>query len=161
MLIKKTQKGFSLVELMIVVVIVGVMATLAAGQFDKFFRQQRLKSAGKNLLSDLRLARSYAVARRDQYGIYFNPNARQYILFKDVVNPSSYTYDVGDSIIKTITLPTIFSMNNCTFPNTAVVYLSTGSASSSGMVDIYNSELAKYVRANVLASTGRVKLSQG
>jgi hypothetical protein len=41
-----------------------------------------------------------------------------------------------------------------------VVYLSTGSASSSGTVDIYNSELARYVRTDVLASTGRVRLTQ-
>lgn len=161
MLIKKNQKGFSLIEMIIVVVIIGLMATLAVSQFDKFFRQQKLKSAGRELLSDLRLARSYAVARRGQYGIYFNQNARQYILFKDIVNPSNYTYDVGDSAIKTISLPAIFSLSNCTFPNTAVVYLSTGSASSSGTVDLYISELAKYMRADVLASTGRVKLTQG
>ncbi len=160
MLVKKNQKGFSFIEIMIVVVIIGVMATLAAGQFDIFFRQVRLKAAGKDLLSDLRLARSYAVARRAQYGIYFDQNASQYVLFKDVVNPSNYTYDSGDSVVKTVSLPTIFSLNNCTFPNTAVVYLSTGSASSSGTVDIYNSDLAKYIRTDVLASTGRVKLIQ-
>jgi hypothetical protein len=77
-----------------------------------------------------------------------------------MVNPSNYTYDVGDSIVKTVSLSSIFTLNNCTFPNTAVVYLSAGSASSSGTVDIYNSELAKYVRADVLASTGRVRLTQ-
>jgi prepilin-type N-terminal cleavage/methylation domain-containing protein len=157
---QKKQKGFSLIEMMIVAVVVGIMATLAAGQFDKFFKQQRLKAAGRDLLSDLRLARSYAVSRRAQYGIYFDQNARRYILFKDVVNPSNYTYDVGDSVVKTVSLPGIFTLNNCTFSNTAVIYLSTGSASSSGTVDIYNSELAKYVRADVLASTGRVRLTQ-
>ena len=157
----KKQTGFTFIEMMIVVVVIGVMATLAVGQFDKFFRQQRLEAAGKDLLSDLRLARSYAVSRRAQYGIYFDQNARQYVLFKDVVNPSNYTYDVGDSVVKTISLSSIFSLNNCTFPNTAVLYLSTGSASSSGTVDIYNSELAKYMRADVLASTGRVRLTQG
>lgn len=157
---QKKQTGFTFIEMMIVVVVIGVMATLAVGQFDRFFRQQRLKAAGKDLLSDLRLARSYAVSRRAQYGIYFDQNAKQYVLFKDVVNPSNYTYDVGDSVVKTVSLSSIFSLNNCTFPNTAVIYLSTGSASSSGTVDIYNSELAKYMRADVLASTGRVRLTQ-
>lgn len=160
MLSSKKQAGFTFIEMMIVVVVIGVMATLAVGQFDRFFRQQRLKAAGKDLLSDLRLARSYAVSRRAQYGIYFDQNAKQYVLFKDVVNPSNYTYDVGDSVVKTVSLSSIFSLNNCTFPNTAVIYLSTGSASSSGTVDIYNSELAKYMRADVLASTGRVRLTQ-
>jgi prepilin-type N-terminal cleavage/methylation domain-containing protein len=157
---QKKQKGFSFIEMMIVIVIIGVMATIAASQFDSFFRQQRLKAAGRDLLSDLRLTRSYAVSRRAQYGIYFDQNTRQYILFKDLVNPSNYTYDVGDSVVKTVSLSSIFSLNNCTFPNTAVVYLSTGSASSSGTVDIYNSELARYVRTDVLASTGRVRLTQ-
>ena len=161
MSLKKNQKGFTFIEMMIVVVIIGLLATLAAGTFDRFFRQQKLRAAGRELLSDLRLARSYAVARRAQYGIYFDQNARQYVLFKDVINPGNYTYDSGDSVVKTTSLPSIFALNNCTFPNTAVVYLSTGSASSSGTVDIYNSELAKYMRADVLASTGRVRLSQG
>jgi len=158
---QRKQRGFSLIEMMIVVVLIGVMATLAVGTFDIFFRQQKLKAAGKDLISDLRLARSYAVSRRAQYGVYFDQNARQYVLFKDVVNPSNYTYDLGDSVVKTVTLANIFALNNCTFPNTAVVYLSTGSASSSGRVDIYNSDLIKYVRTDVLASTGRVRLTQG
>ena len=160
MLLKKNQKGFTFIELMIVVVIIGIMAALAAGRFDKFLLNQKLKTKGRDLLSSLRLARSYAVARRASYGIYFDLNNRQYILFKDVVNPSSYTYDSGDSVLKTEPLSNIFSFNNCTFTNTAVIYLSTGSASSSGAVDIYNSELSKYVRVDVLASTGRARLTK-
>ena len=77
MLSSKKQAGFTFIEMMIVVVVIGVMATLAVGQFDRFFRQQRLKAAGKDLLSDLRLARSYAVSRRAQYGIYFAGIAHQ------------------------------------------------------------------------------------
>jgi len=160
MLLKKKQKGFTFIEMMIVVVIVGVMATLAVGRFDRFILNQKLKSEGRDLLSALRLARSYAVARKAQYGIYFDLNNQQYILFKDVVNPSSYTYDYGDSVLKTEPIANMFSFNNCTFPNTAVVYLSNGSASSSGTVDIYNVELSKYIRTDVLASTGRVRLTE-
>ncbi|HVP36863.1 MAG TPA: GspH/FimT family pseudopilin [Terriglobales bacterium] len=161
MFTQKKQRGFSLIEMMIVVVLIGVMAALTVGTFDNFLRKQKLKAAGRDLLSDLRLTRSYAVSRRAQFGVYFDQNAGQYIVFKDVVNLSNCTYDSGDSVVKTVALPNTLVLNNCTFPNTVVVYLSTGSASSSGTVDIYNSDLAKYVRTDVLASTGRVRLTQG
>lgn len=154
------QKGVTFIELMIVVVIIGVVAAMTVGQFDRFIQRQRLKAEGRDLTSNLRLVRSYAVARNDQYGIYFDVNNRQYVLFKDLENPSSYTYDSGDSVIRTKPLSDIFSFS-LNFPNNVVVYLPNGSASSSGQVYLYNTQISKYMTADVLGSTGRVRLADG
>lgn len=160
MVSRKKQSGFTFIEMMIVVVLIGVFATLSIGEFDRFIQRQKLKIEGRDLISSFRLARSYAVTRKDQYGIYFDANNNQYLLFKDMVNPSSYTYDYGDSVIKTESIS-----DNLyfwwTFPNNVVVYLPNGSASSSGQVYLYHMEIYEALTADVLGSTGRARLTVG
>lgn len=59
----KPPKGFSLVELMIVMVILAVLATISAPWLGQFIRDQRVKSASFELNSTLAFARSEAVKR--------------------------------------------------------------------------------------------------
>jgi prepilin-type N-terminal cleavage/methylation domain-containing protein len=46
---KRTQKGFTLVELMIVVVILGILAAIAIPAFIKYIRQSKTSEAKENL----------------------------------------------------------------------------------------------------------------
>jgi type IV fimbrial biogenesis protein FimT len=57
------QRGFTLVELVIVVFMVGVLATLAGPLFRDFIIQQSIRNAAFELMSDLTFARSEAVKR--------------------------------------------------------------------------------------------------
>lgn len=61
---KASSSGFTLVELMIVIVIVAVLLTLAVPGMSNFFDTQQLKSAGEQIYSDIQLARSEAIARK-------------------------------------------------------------------------------------------------
>jgi prepilin-type N-terminal cleavage/methylation domain-containing protein len=85
----KNKKGFTLIEVMVVVAIVGILSALAVPSFKKFTAHQNLNGAARELFSDVRGARVAAIKEGVQYGIYF-PNATQFQLIK-VANAPTYT----------------------------------------------------------------------
>jgi Tfp pilus assembly protein FimT len=160
---KKNNKGITILELMITVVILGITITLAFPQFERTMDKLRLKNAGRDLTSSLRLARSDAVSRRQQFGVYFDSYSRRYILFKDLANLTAFTYDAGsDSDMVTTPLPSRVNFGSTSFPSSVVIFKPDGSASNSGSIGLYSSE-GTYgtFTVDVLSSTGRVKLISG
>ena len=152
-----------MLEMMIIAVIIGITSTLAIPRFGQVMDKLRLKTAGRDILSSLRLARSNAVSQRSQFGVYFDLNSRQYVLFKDLANPGSFTYDAGsDSDMVTKTLPARVNFGYDSFSNSVVIFRPNGSASSSGLIELYSCEdYYGSFTVDVLSSTGRVKLIAG
>ncbi len=56
--------GFTAVELMIVLAIMGIMLVAAVPSFVQFTRNSRIKSGAQMVVSALRTARSYAITKR-------------------------------------------------------------------------------------------------
>lgn len=56
-------KGFSLIELMVVVILLAIIATIALPNFGEFIRSQRAKNVSFELVADLSHARSEAIKR--------------------------------------------------------------------------------------------------
>lgn len=160
---KKNNKGFTILELMITVVVFGIAITLAFPQFEQTMDKFRLKSAGQDITSSLRLARSDAVSKRQQFGVYFDINLRRCILFRDLANLTAFTYDAGsDSDMVTTPLPSRVNFGTTSFPNYVVIFKPDGSASNSGSIGLQSSG-GSYgtFTVDVLSSTGRVKLIFG
>ncbi len=151
-------KGFTLIEVVIVAVIISIISAIAIPRFGKVMTGLKLKTTGRNVTSALRLARSNAVSQKRPFGVYFDIDNRQYTLFEDKVNLSSHTYDLGDSAMSVVTLPENVNFGYASFINSAVIFFPNGSASSSGMVDLWSYDIYDYLMVDVLASTGRVKL---
>lgn len=63
---RKNGRGVTIIELMIVVMIVAVLATLGAPSFADFVRNMRLASNMSDLNSDLLLARSESIRRNSR-----------------------------------------------------------------------------------------------
>lgn len=69
---RRTQAGFSLMEVMVVAVIVAIMAVLAVPSFSGMVQRQRVKNAADAVLSDLRWARSEAIKRGQEVTVTFD-----------------------------------------------------------------------------------------
>jgi type IV fimbrial biogenesis protein FimT len=67
-----SHRGFSLVEALMVVVIVGALAALALPSMAGFSARQKLRGAADNLRGDLHFARSEAIKRRAHVFVAFS-----------------------------------------------------------------------------------------
>jgi type IV fimbrial biogenesis protein FimT len=56
-------RGFTMIELMVAVAVLGVLASAGMPQFAKFLRDQRIKNMASDLRSDMQLARSESIRR--------------------------------------------------------------------------------------------------
>jgi prepilin-type N-terminal cleavage/methylation domain-containing protein len=154
------RNGFTIIELMSVVVIMGVLAAMAIPTFVGMVPRLNLKSDARTNLNYLRTARSRAVSENSQYGVFFDISRNRLILFKDTNNPANTIYTAGqDSVMdSSAVLHRGIAYNSVTFTGNSVVFLSSGSASSSGSLILRQSATSKTYTINVLASTGRVTL---
>lgn len=65
-------KGYTLTELMVTVAIIGIVAGIAIPSFTSYLPRLRLNGAARDLISDLRLARSLAVGQNKQHKLVFD-----------------------------------------------------------------------------------------
>lgn len=63
--LRPIESGFTLAELLVVVVVLGILASLGAGGFQSLIQSQQAKNASFELLSTLSLARSEAIKRNN------------------------------------------------------------------------------------------------
>lgn len=153
-------RGFSMIELMIVIVIVGIMTSLAAPQFGKTYQRMKLKGAARDLSSDFRMARSQAISGKDQVGLYFDQATRTVTIFKDIINPTAFEMESGDSVLAVDTLPAEFVYMATDCDNNVIAFKPNGAAAYSGGGNIYtiavSDDAVCVTTGNVLASTGRM-----
>lgn len=67
-------RGFSLIELMVVIGLLGLLVAMTIGGVSGYMRTARVSGAANTLAADLRYARSLASAERKTYAISFGTN---------------------------------------------------------------------------------------
>ena len=107
------KKGFSLIELMMVIVIVGIASTIIIAQYSNSRNSKALSLGAKQVVNDVRMTQNYTFGALADggtnpsggYGVRFsdNTNPGSYIIFGDQ-DSGEYDYDAGEEF-QTINLP--------------------------------------------------------
>lgn len=74
----KDEKGFSFIEMVVVVAIIGTILAIAIPGFIGMTPKMRLKSAARDIVSDIQLSRAQALRDRKDYTIEFDTAAMKY-----------------------------------------------------------------------------------
>jgi type II secretion system protein H len=93
-------KGFSLIELMVVLILISFSISLIAPSLSRFSRTVELKGATKKISGILRYCRSEAVNKGQVYQVFFDSNVREVR-----VQPMESTEEKGKDRIKTYSIP--------------------------------------------------------
>ncbi len=149
--------GFTLMEVMISVVIIGVIASLAGPRLSKEITKIQFRGATRDLVSTLREARSRAITEKQQYAVAFDYSNGTYTLFQEGVSQ--------DVFISSDTISGQYPTVSPSFEG-PLVFSPDGSANSSGQIFTFSYDddggyySTSYATIDVLASTGRIKLSE-
>ncbi len=74
------RKGFTLIEMMVVIGIIGVIIALAVPSFGAMQRRARIRAAAQEIAQDLRQIRERALSTSIPHQIGFNPGTREYVV---------------------------------------------------------------------------------
>ncbi len=157
----RSRDGFTMIELLIVVVIIGIVAGLAAPNFAGAIQKIRWRSSATEITKALRLARSSAIAKNDQFGVEVNFDRRRIVVFRDLSNPSAFAFDeFNDSIVSFDTLDANVDEIHSSFSSGAICFFPNGRASESGFIygHQYSEDNYQMFNISVLAATGRATI---
>ena len=148
------EKGFTAMELVIVVAIVAILASIAVPNFIAYNTRARLRGAESNLVANFELARATAIRENGNVAVVFNANGLGYVVFEDF--NSNWAQDGDERLLRNITLPPGVSVNiPTTFPGDRMRFNSRGFPDGAfGTATLSNPEGNRSVVVNIV---GRVR----
>ena len=87
---KKEIGGFSFVELMVVIALIGLLSAVALPSFLRSLPEKRLKNAARNLYVDLQKARLQAVKENRKVTVRFHEAGKYYYIDNDENGTAGY-----------------------------------------------------------------------
>ncbi len=150
------ESGFSLMELMVVLVIFGIVSAVALPGFNKFMRSMDLNNQVQILATTVRVVRQRAITENNNYIVYHSHSPEGWGWWDDDDNDG--VEDGTEKHSDPQPLPIWVTVTNSTtnpFPSDSLTFQPNGSASVSGSVIFSNSD--GYTRSlSVVRPTGMV-----
>ena len=98
-----SQKGFTMIEGVIVIIVIGIVAAIAVPQFQKMAKNGNLKAAAKDLMGDFSYMRERAISENTSLSIVFDTEQNRYTV-PGLANPKTPTYFSNDINITGVNL---------------------------------------------------------
>jgi type IV fimbrial biogenesis protein FimT len=139
----KRQFGFSLIELMIIIAIMGTLSAIAVPNILRYRDNARLRAAASEMLSTFRKAQIAAVKRNFNTGLVFNAAAGTTTVFLDNgagALANNGTQDAGEPTLEVYTVPVGCNIPaaNVTFAGNKTGYSPRGLPSVLGTIEVHS-----------------------
>lgn len=144
MVVQMKKDGFTLLEIMLVIAIMGIIIVVTAPNFSSTKDDFNLHSFARRCLSDLRYAQQLSIDTKEEHGVYFNTLGYEIRTSTGVVKSTDFTGGITYQEIEGT------SINQ-------IVFRTDGSPYTSGRI-VLKSNTDIYAYINVTPSTGEVSL---
>ena len=103
---RKTEYGFTLTEMMIVIFIGGVLTAIAIPAFMNWAPKYRVNGAARQVFSEMMAARAKAISEGNNYIISFDISNNRFTIHDD--DDSDGTQDADELPVRTVDIPTAY-----------------------------------------------------
>lgn len=158
----RSHRGFTLIELMIVIALVAIVATLAAPSFTNMLARKRVEGVTAELATDFQYAKSEAVGRNADVRVTF-VDSKCYVIHRTSLAVSTCV-TTGTGLLKTMQLDAESTASIA--PNNGLSYVSfepvrgvaTNDASPAGDASInVTSSVGSWTLRSIVTPLGRVQ----
>jgi len=138
---RKGDGGFTLLELIVIVLMLGILSAIAAPSWVAFINRQRVRTVNDRVLQTLRTAQSEAKRSKRDIIITFNPTATTdpptaIIKTDPAQNPplQTVTFNAGGEIKPGTIKLTVNTLAGATAPPNSIIFDYQGNPSTTGFV---------------------------
>lgn len=121
------KKGFTLIEILIIIVVIGILVGISIPAFKRFQPVFQLNGAVRGLVADLRYAQQLTVTEQKEHCVRFGDKEYEIIQCQ---NPEA------EEILKRISLQDIDSITITNFSNNEVRYNPYGAVKKAGTITL-------------------------
>ncbi|MBN2377541.1 MAG: GspH/FimT family pseudopilin [Sedimentisphaerales bacterium] len=133
MVIKPKIRAFTIIEMVIVLAIISILASVAAVSFSNSSKNVQLQCAADRLIADLNLVRDQARRQQQDYELIFNVGARSY----SAIGVPSHT-GTEDIAVSLQAAPYYITSLSVPFTDNKIIFDAQGNPTESGSVTLSN-----------------------